>query len=137
MLLAPSPLLARQWKTMFDRGKIINPGLSVVSAISYGFLSYKLYRTLHHPKAEMYALSAILILGILPWTRLVMWPTNSALFEKYDQMKNLSVQEEATEVGLAKGDSTKELVDKWGAFNLGRGLFPLAGAVLGTWVTLS
>ena len=137
LLLAPSPVLARQWKDCFDRGKILNPGVSLVAAISYSFLSYRLYKTLNHPKAEVYAIAAIVAAGILPWTRLVMWPTNVKLFKKYDDMKELSIKEEATEVGLAKGESTKELVDKWGALNVVRGLFPLVSAVLGTWVTLS
>ena len=137
LLLAPSPVLARQWKDCFDRGKILNPAITLVSTISYGFLSYRLYRTLNHPKAEMYALSAVIAAAILPWTRLVMWPTNVKLFKKYEEMKELSIKEEATEVGLAKGESTKELVDKWGALNVVRGLFPLVSAVLGTWVTLS
>jgi len=85
----------------------------------------------------MYALSAIFVLGMVPWTQLVMWPTNVALFRKYDEMKNLGLEEKATEVGLAKGESTKELVDRWGTLNLVRGLLPLMGAVLGTWTTLS
>lgn len=137
MLLAPSPLLARQWQASFDRGAIINPAIGLVSVFAYGFLSYRLYGSLNHPKAEMYALSALFVLGMLPWTRLVMWPTNVALFRKYDEMKNLGVEEKATEVGLAKGESTKELVDRWGTLNVVRGLFPLVGAVLGTWSTLS
>lgn len=52
-------------------------------------------------------------------------------------MKGMDVGEKATEVGLAKGESTKELVDRWGILNLGRGLFPLVGAVLGLWATLA
>lgn len=137
LLLAPSPLLARQWQATFDRGKIINPAIGLVSVVTYGFLSYRLYGGLNHPKAEMYALSAILVFGMVPWTQLVMWPTNVALFQKYDEMKNLGIEEKATEVGLTKGKSTKELVDTWGTLNVLRGLFPLAGAVLGTWTTLS
>lgn len=137
ILLAPSPLLARQWQATFDRGKVINPSIAVLSAISYGVLSYKLYGGLNHPKAEMYALSALFAFGMMPYTRLVMWSTNLALFRKYDQMKNLGVEEKATETGLEKGQSTKELVDKWGTLNLVRGLLPLVGAVIGTWATLS
>lgn len=85
----------------------------------------------------MYALSAIFVLGMVPWTQLVMRSTNVALFRKYDEMKNLGIEEKATEVGLAKGESTKELVDTWATLNVLRGLFPLAGAVLGMWTTLS
>lgn len=137
LLLAPNPVMARQWQASFNRGKIINPAIAILSSLTYGFLSYKLYGTLNHYKAEFYALSAALVLGIWPWTLLVMWPTNEKLFKKYEEMKNLSVQEKATEVGLVNGESTKELVDRWGMLNIGRGLLPLVGAVLGTWATLS
>lgn len=66
-----------------------------------------------------------------------MMPTNRKLFKKYDEMKGLSVNEKATEVGLAKGESTKELVNWWGTLNVGRGLLPLVGAVMGLWATLN
>ena len=66
-----------------------------------------------------------------------MMPTNRKLLKKHDEMKGLDVGEKATEAGLAKGESTKELVDKWGLLNVGRGLFPLLGAVLGLWTTLA
>lgn len=85
----------------------------------------------------MYALSAICTLGIWPYTIFGMMPTNRKLFKKYDEMKGLSVNEKATEVGLAKGESTKELVNWWGTLNVGRGLLPLVGAVMGLWATLN
>jgi len=136
LLLAPSPILARQWQESFDRDKVINPAIALVSAVSYFWLSWRLYGGLNHPKAEMYALSAICALGIAPYTTFIMMPTNRKLFTKYDEMKGLSVQEKATDVGLARGESTKERVDRWGALNLVRGMFPLVGAVLGLWATL-
>lgn len=66
-----------------------------------------------------------------------MMSTNRKLFKKHDEMKGLDVGEKATEVGLAKGESAKELVDRWGMLNLGRSVFPLVGAVLGLWATLA
>lgn len=136
-LIAPSPLLVRQWQACFNRGKIINPAIAIVSIISYAYLSYRLYGTLNHLKAEIYGLSALSTFGIWPYTIFGMMPTNRKLFKKHDEMKGLDIGEKATEVGLAKGESAKELVDRWGMLNLGRGLFPLVGAVLGLWATLS
>ena len=136
LLIAPTPVLVRQWQITFDRGKLINPAIALVSIMSYSYLSYGLYGTLNHPKAEMYGLSALMTFGIWPYTIFGMMPTNRKLFEKHDEMKGLDAGEKATEVGLAKGESTKELVDWWGMLNLGRGMFPLVGAVLGLWATL-
>ena len=136
-LIAPSPVLVRQWQVSFDRGKIINPAIDLVSVVAYSYLAYSLYGTLNHPKAEMYGLSAVATLGIFPYTIFGMMSTNRKLLKKHDEMKGLDVGEKATEVGLARGESVKELVDKWGMLNVGRGLFPLVGAVLGLWSTLA
>lgn len=122
---------------MFDRGKILNPAIGVVSMVSYGYLSYSLYGTLNHPKAEMYGLSVLAVFAIFPYTVFGMMSTNQKLFKKHDEMKGLDVGEKAMEVGLAKGESAKELVDRWGILNVGRGVFPLVGAVLGLWATLA
>ena len=128
--------MVRQWRVSFDRGKILNPAIDLVSVVSYGYLAYRLYGTLNHPKAEMYGLSALATLAIFPYTWFVMMGTNKKLFRKLDEMKGLDVSEKATEVGLAKGESAKELVDRWGILNVGRGAFPLVGAVLGLWASL-
>ena len=122
---------------MFDRGIILNPAIALVSVVSYGYLSYRLYGTLNHPKAEMYGLSALATLGIWPYTIFGMMGTNQKLLKKHDDMKGLAVGEKVTEVGLAKGESAKELLDRWGMLNLGRAVFPLVGAVLGLWATLA
>ena len=66
-----------------------------------------------------------------------MMPTNRKLFKKHDEVKNLDMSDKFKELGSANGESTKELVDKWGMLNLGRGAFPLVGAVLGLWTTLA
>lgn len=135
-LLAPSPILVRQWDRVFESGKIINPGICALSALSYAFLSYRLYGTLNHPKAEMYALSALFTLAIVPYTAIGMQPTNKKLKKKLDDMKGLDIGEKATEIGLAKGESAKELLDWWATLNFGRGILPLVGAILGMWATL-
>ena len=135
-LLAPSPILVRQWDRVFERGKILNPSISALSALSYAFLSYRLYGTLNHPKAEMYALSALFTLAIMPYTVIGMLPTNKKLKKKLEEMKGLDIGEKATEIGLAKGESAKELLDWWATLNFGRGIFPLVGALLGMWTTL-
>lgn len=135
-LLAPSPILVRQWHRAYEDGKIINPSISALSALSYAFLSYRIYGTLNHPKAEMYALSALFTLAIVPYTVLAMQSTNKKLQKKVEEMKGLDISEKATEIGLAKGESAKELLDWWATLNFGRGLFPLVGSILGLWATL-
>ena len=84
----------------------------------------------------MYALSALFTLAIMPYTVISMLPTNKKLKKKLEEMKGLDISEKATEIGLAKGESAKELLDWWATLNFGRGIFPLVGALLGMWTTL-
>lgn len=85
----------------------------------------------------MYGLSALATFGLWPYTIFGMMSTNRKLFKKHNEMKRLDVGEKAAEVGLAKGESVKELVDRWGMLNLGRAVFPLVGAVVALWATLA
>ena len=84
----------------------------------------------------MYALSALFTVAIAPYTVLAMRPTNKKQQTKVEEMKGLDIGEKATEIGLAKGESAKELVDWWATLNFGRGLFPLVGTALALWSTL-
>ena len=93
--------------------------------------------TLDQRKAELYGVCALSNLSIWPWTMVVMMPTNKKLLRKYDEAGKVSNNGEITEVGQAKGESTKELIDWWSTMNFVRGCMPLVGAVLGVWVTVS
>ena len=103
----------------------------------FGFLSYKFYGTLNHAKAELYGLSALLTIGIVPYTLIAMVPTNKKLMSKAEASKALSAEELFSQSGESKAQPTKELLDLWATHNLARGLFPLAGSVLGLWTTLT
>ena len=137
LLLAPNPLIVRQWKKSFDIGKIAHPAIALVSAIAYGYLAYQMKGTLDQHKAELYGLCVLSDLMIWPWTILVMMSTNKKLFRKHDEAMAVQGSEEVTEVGLPKGESAKELVDWWSTLNVVRGCFPLVAAALGVWATVS
>ena len=124
---------------MFLRGKSTAPPVAAISSVSYGYLAIKLYNaplSTNHSRGELYALAAALTLCTLPYTLLVMKNVNAKLMAKADEMENLDVKDEVTEVGLPKGESAKELLDWWGVVNLIRGGFPLLGAVVGIWTSL-
>ena len=137
LMLAPSPLVARQWKKLYGRGARTAPSLALTSASMFGFLSYKFYGTLNHPKAELYGLSALLTVGIVPYTLIAMVPTNKKLTSRAETSEALSAEELFSQAGDSTAQSTKELLDLWATHNLARGLFPLAGSILGLWTTLT
>lgn len=92
--------------------------------------------TLNQHKAEIYGLCALSNLMIWPWTIFVMMSTNKKLFAKHKEALKVEGTEEVSEVGLPKGESSKQLIQKWSNLNVVRGCFPLVAAVLGTWVTI-
>ena len=63
-------------------------------------------------------------------------PTNKKLFRKHEEALKIEGTEEVSEVGLPRGESSKELIRKWSNLNIVRGCFPLVASVLGTWVTI-
>ena len=140
LLLAPTPLLVRQWRTMYLRGKSLAPPVAIVSSASFSYLAIKLYNaplSVNHPRGELYTLAAVMTVSILPYTLLVMKNVNAKLLAKAEEMESLDAKDKVTEVGLPQGETAKELLDWWGVLNLGRAVFPLLGAVLGIWASLA
>lgn len=140
LLLAPTPLLVRQWRTMYLRGWSVAPPIAVVSSASYGYLAMKLYNaplSVNHPRGELYALAALLTGSVMPYTLFVMKDVNAKLMAKAEETERLDAKDEVTEIKTPKGESAKELVDWWAVLNLGRAVFPLLGAVLGAWASLA
>jgi hypothetical protein len=87
-------------------------------------------------KAWGYLVSGLLSVGIVPYTLVVVMPTNNKLFKKADETKTLGKGDEVVEVGLGE-ETAHKLVDWWGVLNLGRGVMLAASGVLGTWLALN
>ena len=107
-----------------------------VSAISWGYLAYHFYQ--REPKSsrwQLYALAGVSSLIILPYTIFLMGSTNNKLLARAAEAGLLEAKEKVTEVGLPKGESTKELVDLWSRMNAFRGLIALGGTVFGALAT--
>lgn len=115
----------------------VAPGLAATSALAFSFLSYRFYGTLNQPKAELYALSALITIGIVPYTLIAMRPLNKRLMTKAEDANSMSAEELYADLDDTKGKSAKQLLDLWATHNMARGMFPLAGAVLGLWTTLT
>ena len=112
----------------------------MASALSFASLAYRLRDTVSgngDRVGRFYALAAIATASIVPYTLTVMRSINGTLHDKVNETKSLSLDEVLTEVGVTRGESTKQLVDHWGVLNFGRGLLPLVGSILGCWAALS
>ena len=111
---------------MYNIGVVLGPGTGLISSLSSFYLAY----ALSEPK---YAAAGGLALGIVPYTLLVMRTTNSALFAKEKKLKEIRQGEKVSEV---EEREVRDLVSFWGQANLVRGIFPLAGALVGLWTVL-
>ncbi len=78
-----------------------------------------------------YILGAVLTLGIVPYTALIMGETNNELIAR-GEMVELTTEQ----MKRVQEKSVHELVDWWGVLNLGRGAMLAAGAGLGVWGVL-
>lgn len=98
---------------------------------------------------RVYLTAGLLALGIVPYTRLLMWDTNLELMKKGREMngsawgatansaskgKGKEIEHEEREIAVVTEEQekgAKYLVDHWGLLNLGRAALVGAAAVLG------
>ncbi|OCK77577.1 hypothetical protein K432DRAFT_384580 [Lepidopterella palustris CBS 459.81] len=135
ILLAPAPLAARQWKKLFGIGARVAPGLSIVSAVACGYLAYR--ESPSSPAFKLYAAAAVLVSSTIPYTLLLMLPTNKKLVEKSDSLASTELTDKAAEAGIAKEETVHALIDKWATFNLGRAILAGIGALCATYAVLA
>jgi hypothetical protein len=137
LLESPSPLLLKQWKHAFEAGKASVPPLAGICTLSFGYLAYE---TKGAPNAlphvwKIYAASALLCIGIVPYTLVALKSTNNKLLNKAEETRALKAEDKIVEVGLG-GETAHQLVDKWATLNLGRAIMLATAAVLSAWATL-
>lgn len=111
---------------MFSRGKAQNPPIAAVTAASFSYLAWTL-RSVRGNKAGLYGVAAVMTVGVVPWTLLLMNSTNQRLIAKADS---------AT---VEKGDEkeVEDLLKKWGTLNGLRSLLPLVGSAAAVFAVLS
>jgi hypothetical protein len=111
---------------MFSSGKTQNPPIAVVTAVSFSYLAWTL-RSLPGNKARLYGAAAVMTIGIVPWTLLMMNPTNQKLLAKADNAA--AVEGDENEV--------QDLLKRWTTLNGIRSLLPLLGSVTAVVAVLS
>jgi hypothetical protein len=140
LLESPTPLMLRQWKTMFLAGKVVSQPATALAALSYFYLSYDSHSSSSSPFVSnsasiSYAVAGLLSIGIIAYTFGIQMPTNIKLLKKVDETSALEKSDTVVEVGLGE-ETAHKLVDNWGLLNLGRGVMLTASAVLGAWTAL-
>jgi len=146
----PTSHLARQWRHSFNTGKHIAPPIALLSSTAYAYLAYLFRRAtpVQEPElrtSNLYILAAALALSLVPYTLVVMMPTNQRLLVRAAQADDEAatpVEKErdmATTGVPAKAEEDAEvcgLLEKWSRMNVVRGCLPLAATVVGLFATL-
>ncbi|KAI6783153.1 uncharacterized protein J7T54_000655 [Emericellopsis cladophorae] len=105
------------WHGIFTRGMNVMPKVAILIAAAYSYVAYDARHRGVNWKGYLAAGGAVLF--IIPFTLLFIAGTNATL---------ISASKGATV--LSRGRAS-ELIGKWSVLNLGRSLFPLAGAIIG------
>ncbi|KAE9377164.1 DUF1772-domain-containing protein [Stipitochalara longipes BDJ] len=126
----PAGILARQWKYIYDDGKIQNPSIAVIAGTSFAYLAWSVRSgtalSLVVPKnsAQIYSVAALLTYGMIPYTAIFMLSTNQKLMAKADQAVGAK--------GAVATDDKEviELLKNWAVVSGIRGLLPLLGGIV-------
>lgn len=110
-----------QWVRLYHYGHLLLPSMAVSTSLIYGY-------TITSKQASgkpwiTYAMAAAVTVSIIPFTLLVMAPTNNTLFRLDDEIGIKEV--------VATLDDVRDLVTRWGRMHFIRSCFPLIGAALG------
>ncbi|KAI5200696.1 DUF1772-domain-containing protein [Aureobasidium subglaciale] len=127
---APAPLLVKQWKRIFDIGKVTLPPLAIASGAIFGYLAYR--EPTDSSSFNLYTAAAILVPSIVPYTLFVMSAVNNKLQDKTASLANASLTDAEVEAP-AEGETAHQLLEKWATLNLGRSLLPLIGTLAAGW----
>jgi hypothetical protein len=126
----PAGHLVRQWKYIYDDGKVQNPSVAVIASASFAYLAWSVRSgtalSLIVPKNsfQIYSAAALLAIGMVPYTMIFMLPTNNKLMAKAEQAAGAK--------GAVAADDKEviELLRKWSILSGIRSLVPLLGGVV-------
>jgi len=135
ILQAPAPLLAKQWRTTWERAKATLPAATIVCGSAFAWLASREDRSTN--AFRLYLASAILLPSTLPYTALLLGPINAKLVQKSDDLAATAITDASAEAGVTKEETVHALVDKWATLNLGRALLSVAAAMTAMWATLN
>ncbi|KAK3215705.1 hypothetical protein GRF29_8g800484 [Pseudopithomyces chartarum] len=133
LLHAKGHTLTKQWLILYESGIVPVAGCAITSSLGFATLAYRAASSpdlaatgvVSHTKGNLYVAAAVGLIGLAPYTRLLMWSTITELSKRAESGK------EASE----KAD-TLALVEKWGRMNFWRGVMLLSSAGVGIWASL-
>lgn len=115
----PTQLL-RQWARIYHYGSTYAPALSLATCGLYGYIA-----TRNRQKRGTFISAAVATAAIIPFTLLVMAPTNNIL-HRLEASTVSGASESTVELSMVQN-----IIVRWAWLHLARSVFPLVGVYLG------
>ncbi|KAL2871732.1 anthrone oxygenase tpcL [Aspergillus lucknowensis] len=115
---ADSGQLVRQWSRTYHYGHIMLPAFCIATCSLYAYAGLS-RRATGRKDWGVYAAAGVATIAMVPFTWVVMTPTNNTLF---------SLEAASAPAEL---DAVRALVVRWSWLHATRSLFPLLGAIVG------
>ncbi|KLU88524.1 hypothetical protein MAPG_07509 [Magnaporthiopsis poae ATCC 64411] len=141
LLEAPTPLMLHLWERTLLRGRNILAPIDLLSSLGFASLAIRLSRAAASSSSvpsRCYGAAAVLAASVVPYTLLVVMPTNRKLLRRTELARALGPAAAAAAADdddavrpADEPESSKSLVDHWGMLNLGRSALLLVSAALG------
>ncbi|KAK7937313.1 uncharacterized protein PG986_014181 [Apiospora aurea] len=122
-----------QWARMYHHGHLLLPALAVLTLLLYGHIGL-VKRRVGRRYWRPWLVAGLVTVLMVPFTWVVMTPTNNALFRLETEAQAGSGLLASSPGGL---DEARALVRTWSLMHLARTMFPLVGAVLGALATVN
>lgn len=126
-----SPQLFHQWTRMYHYGHQVLPGMAIGTFLLYSHTCIQKRKAEKPQPWRLLALAGLVTVSIIPFTLLIMKPTNDELFrlEAVTRAVRTGGNSEISVLGIKEA---KALVVKWAWMHFTRSCFPLVGAIIGT-----
>jgi hypothetical protein len=126
-----SPQLFHQWARMYHYGHQVLPGMAIGTFLLYTYAGFRKRRAGKINLWRVLMLAGLVTVSIIPFTLLIMKPTNDELF-RLESVTRVPQTGENTGVGVMDIKEARGLVVNWALMHFTRSTFPLIGAIIGT-----
>jgi hypothetical protein len=133
---ASLPVQLLGWLEVYDLGKLISPPVGAASSVLWGYLTYAAYSRkadgLFRKSWHSYLAAGLLTFAILPWTLVIMMPSNKTLMEAAWKVQAGG----ADAIKLENYAELEKSMELWGTLNWFRTVTPMVGGMIGLWAVL-
>ena len=128
--------LFHQWTRVYHYGHQVLPGMAIGTFLLYTLASVQNRRAEKQKQWRLLTLAGLVTVSIIPFTLLIMKPTNDELF-RLESITSTVQSGEVAGVEVMGIKEAEQLVMRWAIMHAMRSTFPLVGAILGAFTTLS